>query len=97
MGVGGRLLVLVIAAGGAVGGAALHEAAQLDLVRSGCDLARGGHQDGSWLAGADHDTIADAREDIMAFRDIYKVPEGPIETEPHDLSFWEKQIDGIRD
>lgn len=28
--------------------------------------------------------------------DVGGLPEGPIETEPHDLSFWEKQIDGIR-
>jgi hypothetical protein len=28
--------------------------------------------------------------------DVGGLPDGPIETEPHDLSFWEKQIDGIR-
>jgi hypothetical protein len=28
--------------------------------------------------------------------DVGGLPEGPIETEAHDLSFWEKQIDGIR-
>ncbi|MDB5643922.1 MAG: putative nitrile hydratase, beta subunit [Hyphomicrobiales bacterium] len=28
--------------------------------------------------------------------DVGGLPEGPIETETHDLSFWEKQIDGIR-
>jgi len=28
--------------------------------------------------------------------DVGGLPEGPIDTEPHDLSFWEKQIDGIR-
>jgi hypothetical protein len=28
--------------------------------------------------------------------DVGGLPEGQIEAEPHDLSFWEKQIDGIR-
>lgn len=28
--------------------------------------------------------------------DVGGLPEGPVETETHDLSFWEKQIDGIR-
>lgn len=28
--------------------------------------------------------------------DVGGLPEGPIDAEPHDLSFWEKQIDGLR-
>ncbi len=28
--------------------------------------------------------------------DVGGLPEGPIDAKPHDLSFWEKQIDGLR-
>jgi len=28
--------------------------------------------------------------------DVGGLADGPIDTEPHDLSFWEKQIDGLR-
>ena len=28
--------------------------------------------------------------------DIGGLPAGPVDTEPHDLTFWEKQIDGVR-
>jgi hypothetical protein len=28
--------------------------------------------------------------------DVGGLPAGPVDTEPHDLTFWEKQIDGVR-